>query len=305
MTGPGRATGLALACMLAACAPKDAGAPAESPRAGAVPPAVAAPAAVPTTEAIASSERARVGELRVLVARGVTEFRWRDDSGDHFEQGDADLRWCDGRGYAVSVSKLGERYGWVGSDGRRWWQFFLKGEPSTLKWGSLATRAADAGLPAGDGADHGWRELASGTPSPLLLGLRPLVPRAGAVPELRGGCVWVELEPQGTARAEASFDAQSLAPRQVRIGVQGGAALQSSFDGLVPVETVGLAQGAWPRIPRRVRVEASGVGRIEALALLLSLDAARADAEAADRPLLYDLEALRERFKPREVTEVR
>ena len=302
MTRAWRVPAAALACALAACAPRQAagpvgGAPAhEAPRAE----------ALPTADAIAASERVRVGELRVLAARGVTEFRWRDGAGDHFEQGDADLRWCDGRGYAVSVSKLGERYGWVGSDGRRWWQFFLKGEPSTLRWGALGASAAAPGAADGDpGTDGGWRELASGTPSPLLLGLRPLAPRAGAGAELRGGALWIELEPHGAMRAEAAFDPQTLAPRRVRIVAKGGATLESTFDGLVPVETAGIAQGAWPRIPRRVRVDASGVGRVETLALLLSIDAARADAEAADRPLLYDLDALRERFRPQEVTELR
>lgn len=305
MTRAWRVPAAALACALAACAPRQADDPAGRSPTAAVPAAAAQAVAGPQgADAVAASERARVGELRVLVARGVTEFRWRDGAGDHFEQGDADLRWCEGRGYAVSVSKLGERYGWVGSDGRRWWQFFLKSEPTALRWGAIGP-AAGAGPGGGDGGDRGWHDLASGTPSPLLLGLRPLLPRAGAVPELRGGALWVELEPQATARVEAAFDPQTLAPRQVRIVAQGGASLQSSFDGLVAVETPGVAQGAWPRVPRRVRVEATGVGRIESLALLLSIDAARADAEAADRPLLYDLDALRERFRPQEVTETR
>lgn len=302
MTCAWRAPAVALACAVAACAPRPTGEPIGTP------PAPDAPTALvqPTAGSIAARERARVGDLRVLVARGVTEFRWRDGEGDHFEQGDADLRWCDGRGYAVSVSKLGERYGWVGSDERRWWQFSLKDEPTTLRWGTLGASAPGAASADADGGvDRRWRELASGTPSPLLLGLRPLLPRAGATPELRGGSLWVELEAQGALRVEAAFDPQSLAPRQVRLVAEGGAMLQSSFDGLLPVETVGIAQGAWPRIPRRVRVEASGVGRVETLALLLSIDSARADAEAADRPLLYDLDALRERFKPEEVTEVR
>lgn len=300
MTALARGSALLLACLAAACGPRLRESPTAAPAAAdaAVPPR-------PSAEDIALAERHRVGGLRVLAARGVTEFRWRDDAGDHFEQGEADLRWCDGCGFAISVSKLGERYGWVGSDGRRWWQFFLKSERSLLRWGSMGVRAPEASpVPVVD-RDRGWRELASGTPSPLLLGLRPMLPAAGAVAELRGGSIWVELQPEGAARAEAAFDPQTLAPRQVRISISGGPALQASFDGFVPVETVGIAQGAWPRVPRRVRVEASGVGRVETLALILSLDTARSDADAADRPLLYDLDALRERFKPQDVTEVR
>lgn len=245
----------------------------------------------------------------MLVARGVTEIRWRDESGDRFEQGDADLRWCAGRGFAVSISKLGDRYAWVGSDGRRWWQFFLKAEPSTLRWGALAPAAVAAGGPAaeegGGGADESLRSLAGGTPSPVLLGLRPLVPCAGTAPEVRGELLWIECEPEGRARVEAAFDPKSLAPLRVRMSVTGGATVLSSFDGMLPVETLGTAQGAWPRMPRRVRIEASGVKQASSIALLLSLESARADADAADRPLLYDLDALRERFAPQDVKELR
>jgi hypothetical protein len=314
-----RALALGGALAAAACAPRPAvdvaqpGPAAEARAAEVAAPEVAGPGVAAleaaTLEAIASSERARAGELRVLVARGVTELRWRDESGDRFEQGDADLRWCAGRGFAVSISKLGDRYAWVGSDGRRWWQFFLKAEPSTLRWGTLAPAAVAAGGPAaeegGGGADESLRSLAGGTPSPVLLGLRPLVPRADAAPEVRGELLWIECEPEGRARVEAAFDPKSLAPLRVRMSVPGGATVLSNFDGMLPVETLGTAQGAWPRMPRRVRIEASGVKQASSIALLLSLESARADADAADRPLLYDLDALRERFAPQDVKELR
>lgn len=259
-------------------------------------------AAEPTADAVAAAEQARVGGLRVLAARGVTELRWRDGSGEHFEQGDADLRWCDGRGYAVSVSKLGDRYAWIGSDGTRWWQFSLKARPTSLAWGALAP-AAGRDAPAGEG--EALRELAAGAPSPVLLGLRPLVPRAGAAIEVRGGLLWVDIASSGASRMEAAFDPKTLAPVRVRVAAPGGAALEASFEGSLPVETDGVAQGAWPRIPRRVRVEASGNPRAATVALLLSIDSARADADAADRPLLYDLDALRSRFVPEAVEEAR
>ena len=76
-----------------------------------------------------------------------------------------------------------------------------------------------------------------------------------------------------------------------------GAAIEAVFDGFVSVETAGVATGAWPRIPRRVRVAAAGTS------IVVAIDVARADAEAADRGQLYDLGALRARFAPEAVEE--
>ena len=78
--------------LLAACAPRAVDSPTAS-----IPPA-SVPTAGPASEAVAASERARVGGLRFLHAKGVAEIRWKDDDGNHFEQGDADVRWSAARG---------------------------------------------------------------------------------------------------------------------------------------------------------------------------------------------------------------
>ena len=248
------------------------------------PPAVTLRVEVPAAADIAASERARVGSLAHLHARGVAELRWTDSSGSHFEQGDADVRWLRGTGIAVSVSKLGDRHAWIGTDGRRWWRFEPKAEPSRLVWGRV-----------GEGSVSG------GTPSPRALGLAPLLPRDGASPEMRGGVVWVELEPEGPARVEAGFDARSLAPIEVRTIGADGREIHVAFEGFVSVETAGAPEGAWPRIPRRTRATVAGTES----SLVVSVDSARADAAAADRPALYDMDALRERFAPAAVEEQR
>lgn len=249
-----------------------------------------APAGEPVADAarIGAAERARVGSLRVLRARGVAEVRWRDASADHFEQGDADLRWCDGRGIAVSVSKLGDRFGWFGSDGSRWWRFDLKATPSRLVVGTVS---------------DGGGSAAGGVPSPRLLGLRPLVPAPGSVPVLRDGTAWVELAPEAGSRAEAGFHPMTLEPVAVRTVAASGAVLEASFDGLFAVETAGVAPGAWPRIPRRVRLRVTGTGGGAPTDLMLALDSAAADAEAADREALYDLARLRAVLAPDVVEE--
>jgi hypothetical protein len=243
--------------------------------------------AAPTVTAIIASEQARVGTLRFLHARGIAELRWTDEQGSHFEQGDADIRWCAGRGVAASISKFGDRHAWLGSDGTRWWRFELKTAPSRLVWGMIAASAPTQAAREAQVAN------------PRFLGIAPLIPRAGAVVEVRDGLAWVELEHAGGeaiagVRVEAGFAIGTLEPRSVRAQWNAGDSSRVDFGELMLVETAGVAQGAWPRIPRRlVAVREGGV-----TALSIALDSARADAEAADRPTLYDMDGLRARFTP-------
>jgi hypothetical protein len=283
----------ALGCLLAGCAARGGGGAAPATDApgtpSMMPPAAGAsatstsPATAPDRDRVRAAEEARVGALRVLRARGVAEVRWRDASGDHFEQGDADLRWCDGRGIAVSVSKLGERFGWFGSDGVRWWRFDTKATPTRAVVGTVA-----------DGGGAG----AGGVPSPRLLGLRALRPAAAGAVVLRDGRAWVELEPEAGGRTEAAFDPRTLEPVAVRTVTSTGAVLDAAFEGLFAVETAGAAPGAWPRIPRRVRLRVAGAEGGAATDLMLAFDSAAADAGAADREGLYDFARLRELLKP-------
>lgn len=272
-----------LAALLAACALPSCASPQP------VPPAQGAN--VPSAGQIARSEAARAGALRLLHARGVAELRWRDAQGAHFDQGDLDLRWADGRGLAASVSKFGDRLAWLGSDGTRWWRFELKSAPTRLVFGPL--RAA-AGRP---------RSLDALAAAPAFLGLRPLSPVEGAQVFLREGLAWVEVSigPSGGDRAEAGFDPSSLAPRALVLRAEDGVEVRAEFGELVAVRTDGVGEGAWPRVPRQVvaRRDADGPS------LSISIDGAAADAAAADRPALYDLAELRARLAPETVEEAK
>ena len=271
--------------LLAACAPRAV----ESPTAS-IPPA-SAPAAGPASDAVAAGERARVGSLRFLHAKGVAEIRWKDDDGNHFEQGDADVRWAATRGCAASISKFGDRYALLGTDGRRWWSIFPKAKPSRMEWGAIGTGAASQG--ANDA-------LAA---NPRYMGLLPLLPAAGAAAEMEDGLAWFTLADDAASSvgilARAGFDPATLVPRAVRLRWPDGSAARVEFGEMMPVETAGAAQGAWPRIPRRIAGSHEGRG----VMLSIALDSARADAEAVDRPGLYDMDALRARFAPEQVEE--
>ncbi len=246
--------------------------------------AVATPLAPPSAAAIAAAERARVGELGCLHAKGVVELRSRDADGDHFDQGDVDFRWMPGRGVAASISKFGDRWSWIGSDGTRWWAFELKADPVRLRWGRL------------DGARAGIVGAL-----PWLMALRPLLPAPGAMPGRVDGVVRVQVTADGAvlppgARLEADFDAVTLAPRAVRVRRGDAVECEATLAELGPVEVEGRTMGTWPAIPQRVRVR--GAGDRAGTEIAVFLDKPRAARDAADRPALYDLDGLRAKFAP-------
>jgi hypothetical protein len=137
-----------------------------------------------------------------------------------------------------------------------------------------------------------------------MLGLRPLVPMHDAVPQLIKGTLRVTVAtPAGTlpegATLEAEFDPTSLAPVLVTLSAKDGSVWRSGLKDWLTVETPGVAQGAWAKIPRRVQIVGGPEG--QSTLLLVALSSARSDPESTDRPGLYDLAALRERFAPQKV----
>ncbi len=246
--------------------------------------AAAAAAVPPAAQSIADAERARVGALACLHAKGVVELRSRDASGDHFDQGDVDFRWMPGRGVAASISKFGDRWSWIGSDGTRWWAFELKADPVKLRWGRLEReRAGIVGA------------------LPWLMALRPLVPVPGAEVRMADGRARVRVQAEGAvlpagAALEADFDPATHAPVAVRVCRGGAVECEAALAELGAVEVEGMTMGTWPVIPLRVRVR--GAGDRAGSEIAVFLDRPRADREAVDRAALYDMDGLRAKFAP-------
>ena len=107
---------------------------------------------VPATELprVLSGMQERSDMLQRLHGWGIVELRWTDAEGAHFEQGDMDF-WMDGPDrLAVRISKLGDSYFWMGTDGTDAWIFDLFERPRRLMVDSMAkVRAAGQQRPAG------------------------------------------------------------------------------------------------------------------------------------------------------------
>ena len=81
---------------------------------------------------LAERHNARLARIKQVYGRGNIELRWRDDSGDHFEQGDVDLWLARPDRLAMNVSKFSERVVWIGAAPGHAWVFDLRGDETVL-----------------------------------------------------------------------------------------------------------------------------------------------------------------------------
>ena len=94
-----------------------------------------------------------------LVGRGVVEFRWKDDNGNHKEQGDMDF-WKQGEAISLRISKFGEPLMWFGGEHHSYWLFEMFDDETILTIGGDNALFSDidialvllglTSLPAGD-----------------------------------------------------------------------------------------------------------------------------------------------------------
>ncbi len=88
-----------------------------------IPPTPTLPDPLPAYEELARTHNERVAELQQFHTYGVIEFRWSDQDGKHFEQGDLQLWMMLPHHSALRVSKLGDVLLWIGSDEQQYWLF--------------------------------------------------------------------------------------------------------------------------------------------------------------------------------------
>ena len=96
-----------------------------------------AAAEAPTRERLIELHNERVARLATTHSDGVVMLSWKDDRGEHSDQGDIEFWQTTGDRTALRVSKLGEPGLWLGSNATEWWLFdLLDKDRKTLYRGS-------------------------------------------------------------------------------------------------------------------------------------------------------------------------
>jgi len=274
---------LALSCaMLAApgagCAPKGQGA---APVAG---PDTRSPEALRAELAeaerllaeVVARHNARVARLETFESRASLELRYSDRDGEHFDQCEADIFLASaGRG-AVRATKVGNNLLWVGSDGTQGWMFRLDREPTSLTvfdrvddgaMGELLKAAGGSGAGGGGAGAQGAEGFALLAPQSvrLLAGMRAIEPpySVRALAPTEGGD---DLSRPVAERYEVVFRAIDGIEASVRFGrdglpaavavasVGGARMLTATLGEYESAQAANIAQGAWPKVPRRIAV---------------------------------------------------
>ena len=181
---------------------------------------VTLPASHTPTE-VQKAERTRTAEFDELVGRGVVEFRWTDDSGNHREQGDLDF-WKQGDTISLRVSKLGELLLWFGGDKNEHWLFDMLGDETSLTF---------------DGNNGMFSDIATAL---VLLGLAPLP--NGSMKIEKGVVILVDTNGNDWA---ATFD--PISHRPLEMSVRSGEDVSSALHRKgIQVELANTHEIYWP-----------------------------------------------------------
>lgn len=313
---PARA--LVSACVLSSALLVGACAAAPAPRVAAAPPA---PPGTFTFE-LASREadfEAAAAELAPLVAGQVerarrlehlesrASFELRGDVvGGGFEQCEGDVFLAPGGRGAVRLTKLGENLAWIGGDASKAWVFiFREGRCEARVFDRTVSERA-AATPGAEPRE-GEPDLVLLTPESVrvLAGLAPipeemLLARVPGAAD--GGTVRERFEIRWTlgsgAVAALRFGPDGL-PATVALRRDGVELARSETSGYVRARIDSVAQGAWPFVPRKVRIVAPGSGAD----LRVYLDEPSAQAKRM-KARFFELESLLKQFMPATVTYV-
>ncbi len=108
---------------------------------------------VPTADDFVAAQQRRLIAVPTLALRGHAELRWSDKTGRHFDDGDFDLIVRPPSDLSLRVSKLGEKFLWVGGGGGQSWIVLPRENPSRAILRS-SSQVSKSGAISSD-IDHG------------------------------------------------------------------------------------------------------------------------------------------------------
>lgn len=287
---------VAAAMTVGGCGPKPATDPVPTPPAEVV---LSAEEVRPQFESIVAAHNGRAARLDTLESRASLELRYSDDSGDHFDQCEADVFLASGGRGALRATKVGSNLLWVGSDGKQGWIFRLDKQPTSLTvFDDIGATAPGTRL-AGEGAAEFSllspacvRALAALGPIPADFILKPV-----ETPTSEGARFEVCYPLGAGAEARVRFGADRL-PAAVRLVTGSGRVIVSAELGeYTPAQAESLAQGAWPKVPRRIVATMPATARAKAAEARLYLDAPIAMARRM-KPRFFVLDELVAQLRP-------
>ncbi|MSR44176.1 MAG: hypothetical protein EXS15_02310 [Phycisphaerales bacterium] len=85
--------------------------------------------AAPSAEEFSRAQSQRIHAIPSLALRGHAELHWSDTKGRHFDDGDFDLILRPPSELSLRLSKVGEKFLWVGGGGGQSWMVFPRESP--------------------------------------------------------------------------------------------------------------------------------------------------------------------------------
>ena len=225
-------------------------------------------------ERVRLQQAERTSLFNELVGRGIIEFHWSDEQGNHRAQGDFDF-WRSGDSISLRISKGSEPLMWVGGDQDNHWMFDMLGDETKLV------------INQKDGV------FTQTTDSLVLLGLDPLP--TGDI-AMSGGLVTLVDSQKRTWKA--TFDPSTHRPLEITLynGVNRSTALHRKG---IKVEIPGKNRLSWPVTGGLIDIEDSNTNASTKIDFAwLSIDTGK---ERMDR--VFDLAFLRSALQPTVVEE--